>query len=244
MPLWLSCLSLGILATAVPLAHSSGDSSAPDSNPARSRPAARHRRGGAARWHLIWRDEFDGAHLDESKWSQRGLGPRESSIIAADCVTLDGHGLLQLWVKDRGGVLQNAMIGTQQKFEARFGIMASRIRFPRQQGRHGSFWMQPAVSEKVSDDPARSGAEIDIIEWFGAGRRAVALRCLLARRRRKTNPRGPHGGPPQPASAGQDLERRLSRPTPSSGRRKAISFAWTATNQHITEGISRTSPNI
>jgi beta-glucanase (GH16 family) len=125
----------------------------------------------AACWRLIWSDEFDGKVLDETKWSQRGLGPRESANVAADCVTLNGRGLLQLSVKEHCGVLQNAMIGTQRKFEARFGIMAARIRFPRQQGQHGSFWMQPARSEKVTDDAGRSGSEIDVIEWFGAGRK-------------------------------------------------------------------------
>lgn len=99
------------------------------------------------------------------------MGPRESAIVARDCVTVDGHGLLHLWVKEEKGVLQNAMIGTQRKFETRFGIMAARIRFPRQQGQHGSFWMQPAAGEKTPNDATRSGAEVDIIEWFGAGRK-------------------------------------------------------------------------
>lgn len=123
------------------------------------------------RWKLIWRDEFDGTALDETKWSYRGLGRRESAIIARDCVTLDGHGLLHLWVKEKDGGLQNAMIGTQHKFETKFGIMAARIRFPRQQGQHGSFWMQPAAGVKTPNDAGRSGAEVDVIEWFGADRR-------------------------------------------------------------------------
>jgi len=125
----------------------------------------------AGHWKLIWRDEFDGTALDETKWSYRGLGRRESANIARDCVTLDGHGLLHLWVKEKDGVLQNAMIGTQHKFETRFGIMAARIRFPKQQGQHGSFWMQPAAGVKTPNDAAKSGAEVDVIEWFGADRK-------------------------------------------------------------------------
>jgi len=125
----------------------------------------------AGRWKLIWRDEFEGEALDETKWSYRSLGPRESANIARDCVTVDGRGLLHLWVKEKDGVLQNGMIGTQHKFETRFGIVAARIRFPRQQGQHGSFWMQPAAGVKTPNDAARSGAEVDVIEWFGADRR-------------------------------------------------------------------------
>jgi beta-glucanase (GH16 family) len=170
--LCLSCLWVASLSTLVPHARGADDSSAPASGSTPDVPSPPGvPAADAAHWRLIWRDEFDGTALDETKWSQRGLGRRESAIVAADCVTLDGHGLLHLWVKDQGGVLHSAMIGTQRKFEARFGIMAARIRFPRQQGQHGSFWMQPAASEKVANDAARSGAEVDIIEWFGAGRK-------------------------------------------------------------------------
>lgn len=120
----------------------------------------------ASAWKLVWRDEFDGAALDGTKWSHRQLGPREGSVISKDCVTVE-NGLARIWVKEKDGVLLNGMIGTQKKFEPLYGIIAGRIRFPRQQGQHGSLWMQPAKGEKVPDDPARSGAEIDIIEWFG-----------------------------------------------------------------------------
>lgn len=124
----------------------------------------------AKAWKLVWHDDFDGSALDESKWSYRYLGPRESSIISKECISVD-DGMLRIWVKEKDGVLQNGMIGTQKKFEPKYGIIAGRMRFPRQQGQHGSLWMQPAKGEKVGDDPARSGAEIDIIEWFGVGRK-------------------------------------------------------------------------
>lgn len=120
----------------------------------------------ASQWKLVWRDEFDGIALDESKWSYRYLGPREGSIISKDCITVE-NGVLRVWVREKDGMLHNGMIGTQKKFEPRYGIIAGRIRFPRMQGQHGSIWMQPANGEKIPDNPARSGVEIDIIEWFG-----------------------------------------------------------------------------
>jgi beta-glucanase (GH16 family) len=117
-------------------------------------------------WKLVWRDEFDGATFDTAKWDYRYLGPREGAIMSKDCVTVE-NGMARIWVKEQEGVLHNGMISTHKKFEPRYGIIAGRIRFPRQQGQHGSIWMQPAKGEKVADDPAHSGAEIDIIEWFG-----------------------------------------------------------------------------
>jgi beta-glucanase (GH16 family) len=91
-------------------------------------------------------------------------------MIAKECVSLDGKGHLKMTVFEKDGVLQNPMIGTQKKFEMRYGNFAARIKFPEQQGQHGSFWMQPAAKGTAVDDPKATGAEIDIIEWFGAGR--------------------------------------------------------------------------
>ncbi|EDY20873.1 glycoside hydrolase family 16 [Chthoniobacter flavus Ellin428] len=125
----------------------------------------------AGQWRMVWHDEFDGGTLDETKWSYRSLGKRENAVLSKDCISLDGHGLLHVWVKDKDGVLQNGMIGTQKKFEATYGIMAARIQFPRQQGQHGSFWMQPGKAEKDASDAAGSGAEVDVVEWFGADRK-------------------------------------------------------------------------
>ncbi len=124
----------------------------------------------AAQWHLVWHDEFDGTALDVTKWGYRYLGPRESSMIAKECVSLDGQGHLLMTVFEKAGVLQNPMIGTQGKFAATYGIFAARIKFPEPQGQHGSFWMQPAVKSTEVSNPELTGAEMDIIEWFGAGR--------------------------------------------------------------------------
>jgi beta-glucanase (GH16 family) len=121
-------------------------------------------------WKLVWRDEFEGATIDPSKWDYRYLGPRDGAVMSKDCITV-GDGLLRLWVKEKDGMLHNGMISTHKKFEPLYGVIAGRIRFPRQQGQHGSIWMQPAKGEKIADNPARSGAEIDIIEWFGEGRK-------------------------------------------------------------------------
>jgi len=121
-------------------------------------------------WKLVWHDEFDGTELDSTKWGYRYPGMRESSLVSKDSVSLDGQGHLLITVKEQDGKLLNGMIGTQGKFSATYGFFEARIKFPRMQGQHGSFWMQPDKPENVANQPAKSGAEIDIIEWFGAGR--------------------------------------------------------------------------
>ena len=65
-------------------------------------------------WKLVWHDEFDGTELDQTKWSYRYLGMRESSLISKDSVSLDGHGHLLLTVKEQDGKLLNGMIGTPE----------------------------------------------------------------------------------------------------------------------------------
>ena len=122
-------------------------------------------------WKLEWHDEFDGTDLDLTKWNYRQLGMRESSLISKDSISLDGKGHLLLTVKEQDGKLLNGMIGTQGKFSTTYGLLEARIKFPHMQGQHGSFWMQPDKPQKVADNPAVSGAEIDVIEWFGAGRK-------------------------------------------------------------------------
>lgn len=122
-------------------------------------------------WNLVWHDEFDGPELDQSKWSYRQLGPRESALISKESVRLDGQGHLLLTVLEKNGKLLNGMIGTQGKFSTTYGLFEARIQFPRMQGQHGSFWMQPQKPEPLPDNPTKAGAEIDVIEWFGAGRK-------------------------------------------------------------------------
>jgi hypothetical protein len=62
----------------------------------------------------------------------------------------------------------NGHISTQSAFDFRYGVAAARIRFQRQRGQHGAFWMQPRGL--LDTGPTPWGAEIDVVEWYGAAR--------------------------------------------------------------------------
>ena len=67
----------------------------------------------------------------------------------------------------------NGHISTENTLSFRYGFAAARIKFQPLRGQHGAFWMKPADPHQVFNnpdnfnDPKRSGAEIDVTEWFG-----------------------------------------------------------------------------
>jgi beta-glucanase (GH16 family) len=128
-------------------------------------------------WELTWHDEFDGTKLDKAKWAPRQVGKRESAFITVDSISLDCKGHLKVTTSQVDGVIHMGMIGSQGKFAQAFGRWEARIQFQHMQGHHASFWMQPAKSEKDSTDPKLTGAEVDIIEWFGVERKDGGAAC-------------------------------------------------------------------
>ena len=134
-------------------------------------------------------DEFDGTEMSDL-WVNRGEGDynpeglRKCSKGSADAVEVSG-GTMQLSVlsdPERAGekcAATKADGSPAGKFDYRlnghvmtnghyfkYGVLAARIKFQPRQGQHASLWMQPAISESTTD-PAKGGAEIDVIEWFG-----------------------------------------------------------------------------
>lgn len=121
-------------------------------------------------YELVWNDEFEGEVLDASRWDYRYLGERHGTVVSRDSVRLDGQGHLVLTTFMRDGLLHVGMVGTQRTFQARYGYFEARIRFQSLQGHHGAFWLQSPAYGRYRDEPGRAGAEIDVIEYFGAGR--------------------------------------------------------------------------
>jgi hypothetical protein len=135
-------------------------------------------------------DEFAGATLGPAwehriqfynPWGGRGCskGSTEAVSVAGGVLRLSSmpdpaaHGLCE--ARDaRGQSLGqfpyrlNGHVSTQQSADFLYGVAASRMRFPRSLGQHAAFWLQPRGLLQVGTTPW--GAEVDIVEWYGARR--------------------------------------------------------------------------
>lgn len=119
---------------------------------------------------LTFNDEFEGEPLNLEKWNYRQLGERDGALLVKETVKLDGKGNLVLAADSAEGRIRCSMISTEKSFLQKFGYFEARIQFQRQKGLHGAFWLQSPTFGKVKDDLTASGVEIDIVEFFGAGK--------------------------------------------------------------------------
>lgn len=116
-------------------------------------------------YRLAWEDEFEGNVLDRTKWRPRALGPRGPSVVSEDAIHVrDGY----LWLearKDAAGRMLASAVGTQATYQFRYGYIECRAQTQKSPGVWGAFWIQ---SDGIArgEDPARFGAEIDIMECF------------------------------------------------------------------------------
>lgn len=126
-------------------------------------------------WVRTFRDEFSGSALDLRKWSYRvGTSASRTHAVNSARAVAVGGGRLQMSVKRKPGSskLLNAQISTQPRSATqghlqRYGVFSARIRYPEHRGQHGSFWMQSPTYGRYAGSAARSGAEIDVSEFFG-----------------------------------------------------------------------------
>lgn len=147
-------------------------------------------------WERRFVDEFSRRSLG-ARWADRGsraesrtcakVGDRRASQVR--------NGTLRLQVKldpaKRGRTCRvkgvgrfryylNGQVSTQHVPTAfTRGTFAARIKFARQRGQHGGFWLQPVRPRSLAGRPARSGAEIDIVEFFGQGYPGGGLASFL-----------------------------------------------------------------
>jgi beta-glucanase (GH16 family) len=114
-------------------------------------------------WKLVWRDEFDGAKLDESKWNRLGDAKRRDGFWIKDDAFLNGKGQLVLRTRKDGDRFTCGAINTQGKYEHAFGYYVARCKMPTQPGHWPAFWLMSKGVNTVGDD-GRDGTEIDIME--------------------------------------------------------------------------------
>lgn len=122
----------------------------------------------------VFTDEFGGSALNQGDWSYReGVSSsRRLSTNDRRTVSVSGGTLRMQVMRDPAAPTTrflNAQISTERSHLFRYGMMSSRIRFAKGRGQHGSFWLQSPTYNQYPGDPARSGAEIDAVEFFGQG---------------------------------------------------------------------------
>ena len=134
-------------------------------------------------------DEFSGSALSGS-WNHRGpnyepASLRECSKGDPSAVSVSGGTVRLSVIKDPARASEqctakkdgkstgkfayrlNGHIGTEGNVSMRYGFAAARIKTHKLRGQHGGFWMQPATRVAGSFSPKSTGAEIDVIEYFG-----------------------------------------------------------------------------
>lgn len=142
-----------------------------------------------ARWLTpSWTDEFSGSTL-AGHWSHRATDYSPESLRACSkaspAAVKVGGGAVHLSVmrdsarsdkcvakkdgKSTGSYAYrvNGHIGAEGHVSIRYGFAAARIKMHKRRGQHGGFWMQPAQSVAGATSPKLTGAEIDVIEYFG-----------------------------------------------------------------------------
>jgi hypothetical protein len=183
-------------------------------------------------------DDF-AAGLDPATWATRGddyqpTSKRTCSRPSADATRVSG-GVAKLRVlvdPDPPGALPrrcsydgelykwrlNGHIGTQNTYSFKYGYAAARIKFQARQGQHGSFWMNPATQVTTLGSASSTGAEIDVIEWFGERARRGGLYSFLHHwPDDEATPVKVGGAIPNPARYGKDW----------AGRYHVFSVEWT-----------------
>ncbi|HSO87894.1 MAG TPA: glycoside hydrolase family 16 protein [Draconibacterium sp.] len=116
-------------------------------------------------YNLVWHDEFNGNQLDTTKWKVRGVGPRAIAYVSPKAVKVE-DGYLKLFALNENDTLFGSAVGTQGKFMSKYGWYECRAQVQKSLGGVWSaFWIQSPDIAK-GEDPAKYGAEIDIMECF------------------------------------------------------------------------------
>jgi beta-glucanase (GH16 family) len=111
----------------------------------------------------VWRDEFDGAKLDESKWTMYQPGARRAAFNVPEALSIiDGKLTITTFTRDNKHY--SCMISTDGKFMPKYGYFEASIKFHDAPGEWSAFWVNSLTFGQPVGDVAKAGAEIDIVE--------------------------------------------------------------------------------
>jgi len=120
---------------------------------------------------VVWRDEFEGKVLKTENWTMPSYKTRDAASLNSEGTISVADGLLHLRTLWRDDAVHASYIQTRGRHSWKHGYFECRLKFQKHQGHHGAFWVQTPDFQSFVDQPGKSGTEMDIIEWFGAGRR-------------------------------------------------------------------------
>jgi beta-glucanase (GH16 family) len=111
---------------------------------------------------LSWSDEFEGSHLDTSKWDYRTDSKHWSTQKPQNLSVSNGNLVLTL-KKEKAGDKVYTGAGVISKRDFRYGYYESRFRIVAGKGWHSSFWM---IKHDGSGGTAtgKTELELDVIE--------------------------------------------------------------------------------
>jgi beta-glucanase (GH16 family) len=112
---------------------------------------------------LVWADEFEGVAVDRSRWNIIS-GERRSALMTADAVTVRNGVLTVTTYTEANGEHRTGFLETDGTFYTTYGYFEARIRFNDSPGSWCAFWLDTPTDSRPPNDPARAGAEIDIVE--------------------------------------------------------------------------------
>ncbi|MDT2681196.1 family 16 glycosylhydrolase [Enterococcus gallinarum] len=133
---------------------------------------------------IVFEDNFDGEHLDMSKWSNWNVDLKESDlfrygnspevIVHPNNVKVS-EGTLRLLASKEETLFEgvksqyrSGTVHTREKFESKYGYIVAKVRIPDVAGSNPAIWMMPQRNELNTEwlwgDKENIGAEIDILE--------------------------------------------------------------------------------
>ena len=136
----------------------------------------------------VWRDEFDGNSLDETKWDYYTSGWKDENQQVQNCyrnrpenVNVNGGSLNLVGLYKPGetctgntktGNFTSGFVQTKNKAYFKYGYIEARIKMPKNKSTWPGFWMSPNNSPYGPGWP--DWGEIDIVEAKGSNRQFAA----------------------------------------------------------------------
>ncbi len=114
----------------------------------------------------IW-DNFDGTTLDSRLWQQDTINQGGTQVYQSANFALDGNGHAVMTCTKSGSTIYSGRFTSRQKFNMKYGWLASSIKMPMSKNGVGGAWFPAFWLLLVGYNTSPNYCEIDIMEQFG-----------------------------------------------------------------------------